>query len=70
MKNCWKICYAAYSKAGVPLDEKEQFTYANIVANTADEAVSILRDEFNMMEVKTFGKPMHFYVYDEEYDKE
>ena len=68
MRDNWKICYTAYSKAGIPLNENEQFTYANICAKTADEAIEVLKEEFSAFEVKTFGKPVHSYVYPEEYE--
>lgn len=72
MRDNWKICYTAISKAGEPLEEskKDRFTYANICAKTANEAIDILKSEFSMFDIKVFGKPIHSYVTDEDYDKD
>lgn len=68
MINDWKICYSVLMPDGSHLNPKEPFLVAHINGKTEDEAIANLKNEFIGLEVKTFGKPVHTFIYEDEYE--
>ena len=64
----WKICYSVYYPDGSTVDPKEKFMFAHIRAKNEDEAISILKKEFYGLDVKIFGKPIHTFISEDEYE--
>lgn len=69
MHHNWKICYSFKKKDGSLLEEDHPFREANIEANTAEEAIASLKNEFPMYIVDVHGAPCYSEVSDEEFNR-
>lgn len=68
MHHDWAICACLQFKHGELLDKNKPFGTYHIEANSGEEAIQKLKDEFPCCNVTTYGKPVHSVITDEEYD--
>ena len=71
MIDCWKICYTATYPDGKMLmaEQNKPFMTANIVADTAANAVKNLMQEFSGLKVKIVEPPQHSLMSEFEYNQ-
>lgn len=71
MIDCWKICYTATYPDGkmLMIEREKPFMTANIVADTEENAVKKLMQEFRGLKVKVVEPPQHSVMSEHEYDQ-
>ena len=64
----WKITYCGWNTPTKLFDEEKPFKTAYVSANTAEEAVKILKEELRLAKIDVYGKPILEIIPREEYE--
>ncbi len=65
----WKITYCGWISEGELLDQQAPFKTAHVSAETAEEAVKILKSELKLPKINICGKPELELISREEYER-
>jgi len=68
MRHDWAVCACLQFKTGELINKNGPFATYHIEANSGDEAIQKLKDEFRCCNIIINGKPVHSIVTDEKYE--